>query len=147
MDVFDNHGHLTEQALLALIQEESLEELERLEIAEHLAFCDQCLQRYTELLTDDTLLTPSPVCREGLGRRVRQRLVRMFPSRYATAAAAVALGNQNQERTHPLEQAGQAMTEWASSWPQSFQDAFSGLTGFFDFLGGGPSTTQGGTHP
>ncbi len=78
MDVFDNHGHLTEQALLALIQEESLEELERLEIAEHLAFCDQCLQRYTELLTDDTLLTPSPVCREGLGRRVRQRLVRMF---------------------------------------------------------------------
>lgn len=158
MDVFDNHGHLTEQALLALIQEESLEELERLEIAEHLAFCDQCLQRYTELLTDDTLLTPSPVCREGLGRRVRQRLVRMFTSRYATAAAAVALaltllwsgvglGNQNQERTHPLEQAGQAMTEWASSWPQSFQDAFSGLTGFFDFFGGGPSTTQGGTHP
>ena len=60
----------------------------------------------------------------------------MFTSRYATAAAAVALaltllwsgvglGNQNQERTHPLEQAGQAMTEWASFLAtEFFNDAF-----------------------
>lgn len=158
MEVFDKRGHLTAQALRALVRNDPLEELERLEIAEHLAFCDQCLQRYTELLTDDALLTPSPLCREGLYRRIRRRVVRLVTSRYATAAAAVALaltvlwsgadlGGRTQERPRPLEQAGTALTEWAADWPQRFQDTFSGLTGFFDSLGDGPSTTQGGTQP
>ena len=90
MERFDDHGHLTDAALLALIRQEPLDELERLEMAEHLSFCDRCLQRYTELLADDVLLVPSPACREGLRRRIRRRAVRLFTSRYATAAAAVA---------------------------------------------------------
>lgn len=161
MDRFDPHGHLTDQALLALIREEPLDELERLEIAEHLAFCDRCLQRYTELLTDDVLLVPSPACHEGLRHRIRRRVVHMFTSRYATAAAAVALAltllwsgaglssrpQADQEHARPLIQAGTALSEWAAAWPQRFQDAFSGLTGLFDHLGDTPSTTQGGTHP
>ena len=158
MACFDSHGHLTDQALRALIQEEPLEELERLEIAEHLAFCDQCLQRYTELLTDDTLLTPSPACREGLARRIRRRVIQMFTSRYATAAAAVVLAltllwsgmglrEQAPDRSRPLEQANAILTQWAASWPERFQDAFSGFTGLFDSLGSGPNTTtQGGIH-
>lgn len=160
MECFDNHGHLTDQALRALVREAPLEELERLEIAEHLAFCDRCLQRYTQLLTDDALLTPSPACREGLRRRIRRRLVHIFTSRYATAAAAVVLaltllwsgmglGNRprTQEEPRPLVQAGTALTEWAAAWPQRFQDAFSGLAGLLDHLGDTPNTTQGGTHP
>ena len=158
MELFDPHGHLTEQALLALLRGEPLEELSRLEIAEHLAFCDRCLQRYTQLLTDRTLLSPSPACREGLYRRIRRQAVRLITSRYATAAAAVALaltvlwsgadlGRRSQDRPRSLEQAGQVMTQWAADWPRQFQDTFSGIAGWFDFLGGGPSTTQGGTHP
>lgn len=158
MECFDKYGHLTELALEALVGDGPLSELERLEVAEHLAFCDRCLQRYTELLTDDVLLTPSPVCREGLRRRIRRRVVRLFTSRYATAAAAVALaltllwsGAGLRERapnpSRPMEQAGDTLTEWAADWPRRFQDAFSGLTGWFDSLGDGPSTTQGGTQP
>ena len=158
MERFDDHGHLTDAALLALIRQEPLDELERLEMAEHLSFCDRCLQRYTELLADDVLLVPSPACREGLRRRIRRRAVRLFTSRYATAAAAVALAltvlwsgaglsGRAQGRPRPLEQVGDALTEWAADWPQRFQDAFSDLAGWFDFLGDGPSTTQGGTQP
>lgn len=91
MESFRHDGHLTEEALLALVRQDPLEELERLEMAEHLAFCDQCLQRYTELLSADVLLTPRQSCREPLLGRIRRRTVRFVTSRYATAAAAVVL--------------------------------------------------------
>ena len=47
MELFDPSGHLTDRALLALVRNEELDELARLELAEHLAYCDRCLQRYT----------------------------------------------------------------------------------------------------
>ena len=45
MDLFNTHGHLTDDALKNLFGGGSLTELERLEIAEHLDFCDECLMR------------------------------------------------------------------------------------------------------
>ena len=39
LDLFDQNGHLTDEALQALIREEDLDELQRLEISEHLSFC------------------------------------------------------------------------------------------------------------
>ena len=156
MELFDPSGHLTDRALLALVRNEELDELARLELAEHLAYCDRCLQRYTALLADATLLVPAHSCRESLWRRIQARTLRLLTSRYATAAAAVALaltllwggaGPHRQDRPRPLAEAGTAMTEWAADWPQNFQDAFSGLAGWFDSLGSEPGTTQGGTHP
>ena len=91
MTCFRPDGHLTDAALTALVRGDGLEELDRLELAEHLAYCDQCLQRYTELLSEGALLTPARSCRESLRRRIRQRAVQLGVSRYATAAAAVAL--------------------------------------------------------
>lgn len=91
MELFANNGHLTEEALQALIWEQDLSELERLEIAEHLAYCDRCLQRYTVLLADVPLLSPEVSCQATLWRRIRQRTIRIFTSRYAAAAAAVVL--------------------------------------------------------
>lgn len=91
MTLFDSHGHLTDDALSALIRQEPMEPLEQLEIAEHLAFCDLCLQRYTEQLEREPLLTPAVSCREPLLRRIRARVFRLLTNRYATAAAAVLL--------------------------------------------------------
>ena len=91
MERFRADGHLTDEALLALIRQEEQSELERLEIAEHLAFCDACLQRYTELLAESPLLTPVSSCRQSLWQHLRARAARLLVSRYATAAAAVAL--------------------------------------------------------
>ena len=150
MTCFRPDGHLTDAALTALVRGDCLEELDRLELAEHLAYCDQCLQRYTELLSEGPMLTPARSCRESLRRRIRQRAVQLGVSRYATAAAAVTLaltllwGSGNLSgRVHStapslLERAGTALTKWT--------DAFSGL---FDNFGVSPRNdlTQGGTHP
>lgn len=87
MTCFRPDGHLTDAALTALVRGDCLEELDRLELAEHLAYCDQCLQRYTELLSEGPMLTPARSCRESLRRRIRQRAVQLGVSRYATAAA------------------------------------------------------------
>ena len=75
MTCFRPDGHLTDAALTALVRGDCLEELDRLELAEHLAYCDQCLQRYTELLSEGPMLTPARSCRESLRRRIRQRAV------------------------------------------------------------------------
>ena len=88
---FQPDGHLTDDALRALIQQADLDELTRLELSEHLAYCDRCLQHYTELLTDDVLVFPAQSCRETLWTRVRRRAARIFLNRYATAVAAVGI--------------------------------------------------------
>jgi len=88
MEVFRADGHLTDEALLLLIQEGVPEELTRLEIAEHLAFCGECLERYTRLLDAAPLLTPARSCERSLWARIRARAIQAFTSRYATAAAA-----------------------------------------------------------
>ena len=87
MTCFRPDGHLTDAALTALVRGDCLEELDRLELAEHLAYCDQCLQRYAELLSEGPMLTPARSCRESLRRRIRQRAVQLGVSRYATAAS------------------------------------------------------------
>lgn len=54
MELFDKNGCLTDEGLQAL-QAGRLDELGRLETAEHLAYCGKCMNRYTALLTADAL--------------------------------------------------------------------------------------------
>lgn len=91
--VFRDDGHLSGEALLALANnEDRFGELERLEMAEHLAFCGECLQRYTALLENEAaLLVPARSCQKSLWTRIRSRAIRTVTGRYATAAAAVTL--------------------------------------------------------
>lgn len=57
MELFDAKGCLSEEGLQALVGGQ-LDETQRLEAAEHLAYCDRCMDRYTTLLTDDVLEQP-----------------------------------------------------------------------------------------
>lgn len=149
MEVFRLDGHLTDEALTALAQGGDLDELERLEIAEHLSFCDLCLQRYTDALTDVPLLTPQRACREALWRRIRLQALQLITSRYATAAAAVALaltvvwGSGTPAPTQPPEERpalSQRVHLHLSWWNTSLDQAVSGISDFFQ-------TIQGGTNP
>ena len=162
MTVFRPDGHLTEDALISLTAGRPLDELGRLEIAEHLAYCDRCLQRYTELLAESPLLTPERPCHTGLRRRILGRTVRLAVSRYATAAAAIALAltllwgsagiSVPAGRSDPpfWMQAGGSVTAWTDTWPRQLSDALSSLSGIFSGFGGETpqtDTTQGGSHP
>ena len=86
MERFHTDGHLTDEALAALIRDGRPDELSRLEIAEHLSFCDVCLQRYTDLLSGTTLLEPERSCSgrgPGADHAVGRRKDPVLPSRAA----------------------------------------------------------------
>ncbi len=57
MERFLPDGCMSDEGLQALI-DGNLDELGRLEAAEHLSYCDRCMDRYTLLLTEDALQKP-----------------------------------------------------------------------------------------
>lgn len=80
MELFHENGHLTSEGLKALT-EGRLDELARLEAAEHLSFCDECLVRYTALLEDAPLAAPKAPLAPGVWQRIRRRTWRIVTSR------------------------------------------------------------------
>lgn len=98
-DLFDENGHLTDDTLVALIHSSAdnagnaddavdFNELQRLEIAEHLSFCDKCVLRYTELMTDEALLTPSDLVVPGVMNRLEKEARRQSFSKWASMIMA-----------------------------------------------------------
>ena len=152
MEIFRHDGHLTDGALAALVAGEPLDETARLEIAEHLAYCDLCLQRYTDALAGAPLLTPERSCRESLWRRIRARTIRIFTSRYATAAAAVALAltvlwgsaGMTLPEGFPLPEDRPTVSDGLRKWNESLDNAMSGVNDFFDGLSRMAPPVQGG---
>ena len=91
MELFDRtSGCLTDERLQALADGQ-LDELSRLEAAEHLAFCDACLDRYTALLAGPMIVQPPQDLQKPVWQRIRSQMFRVLTNRYATAAAAVAI--------------------------------------------------------
>ncbi len=157
MTAFRDDGHLSGAALTALAENgDGFGELERLEIAEHLAFCDECLRRYTALLEDEAaLLVPERSCRKSLWSRIRIRALRTAASRYATAAAAVALaltvlwGGRGVELTRPVlpedrPSISRRLSGLTGELNDSLRETVSGLSDFFDGLRPG-QFIQGGS--
>ncbi len=91
MELFDRtSGCLTDEGLQALADGQ-LDELSRLEAAEHLAFCDACLDRYTALLAGPMIVQPPQDLQKPVWQRIRSQMFRVLTNRYATAAAAVVI--------------------------------------------------------
>lgn len=84
LELFRDDGCLTDEGLQALLDGQ-LDELGRLEAAEHLAYCDRCVDRYTALLTGGAL-EEAP---RGMSRPVIQTVwVRVMQNVYGRAAVA-----------------------------------------------------------
>lgn len=94
MNLFDNEtGHFTEEGLDSLIAG-NLDELQSLEAAEHLSFCDSCCGRYAALLTEDVLLQPEHPVTQPVMQRIQKRRNAIFFNRGLKVglAACLALG-------------------------------------------------------
>lgn len=89
-DLFDRGGCLTAAGLQAL-QDDRLDDLGRLEAAEHLTFCDRCLARYTALLERIQLAAPMRDLIPQVQALMRLRRFRVLTNRYVSTAAAIAL--------------------------------------------------------
>lgn len=90
MNLFLENGHLTQEGLDALVAG-TLDEMQSLEAAEHLSFCDACLLAYTERLTEDTWQTPPQPMENTIWQKIRRRVLCITVNRYAVAAVAACL--------------------------------------------------------
>ncbi len=89
-NLFDTAGCLPPSGLEAL-RDDRLDELGRLEAAEHLTFCDRCLARYTALLESIQLSAPMRDLIPQVQALMRLRTFRIMTNRYVSVAAAIAL--------------------------------------------------------
>ena len=111
MELFDQNGCLTEEGLHAVIGGQ-LDELGRLEAAEHLSYCDKCMDRYTALLTADVLEEPPRSARGAVmgtiwvRRNGAQLAARNHPDHGAGTAGQARAGRRT--HPHPAGTAGQA---------------------------------------
>lgn len=90
LELFNDQGCLTDEGLQALIAG-SLDEMGRLEAVEHLAYCDRCLKRYTDLLSGEVLLEPPKDLSVPVRRGLMMNLMHTVWGRGVVAAAAVLL--------------------------------------------------------
>lgn len=150
-EFFNIQGHLTDAALDTLI-DETADELQRLEIAEHLSFCDHCLERYTNRLTGEALVVPpaQPVpISETVLQKIRRRTRVVFFNRYATMAVAACFAmilwvsgafvvNANRmefKLLDAVQHGSQQFSEATSSFSEKLSDILQGLFNKFDAKG------------
>ena len=127
MELFDKNGCLTDEGLQAL-QAGGLDELGRLETAEHLSYCDKCMDRYTALLTADALETPPHSAHKAVMAAIWVRLMQNTWGRAAVATVAAVLV-LTLWRAGTLEQilhTGQQLNTWL---PQTTQQTEPELLG------------------
>ncbi|MFA9381968.1 MAG: hypothetical protein ACERKO_13015 [Acetanaerobacterium sp.] len=90
-ELFYDNGHITRRALESLAEEAQSDELARLELAEHLSFCDRCLDEYMALLDDSLLLSPPETQVPHIIKRVKRRARVLFFNRYVRVTVAACL--------------------------------------------------------
>lgn len=120
MELFNENGCLTDEGLQALVNGQ-LDELGRLEAAEHLSYCDHCLDRYTALLTADALEEPPRSVHKTVMGTIWVRLMQNTWGRAAVAAVAAVLA-LTMWRTGTLEQilsTGETVRSWLPETTQT----------------------------
>ena len=136
----DETGCLTDGALAGLM-EGSLDELQRLEVSEHLSYCDACVERYTALLADGVLLEAPELMKQSVLAALRRKAAKVFVNRYFHMAVAASLTlvlwgsgvfNSFGEVRPPEERNPEASISWRLN---SFaSDVSDGVTDFMDQL-------------
>ena len=120
MELFREDGCLSDEGLHALTAGQ-LDELGRLEAAEHLSYCDKCMDRYTALLTADVLEEPPRSARGAVMGTIWVRLMQNTWGRAAVAAVAAVLA-LTMWRTGTLEQilsTGETVRSWLPETTQT----------------------------
>lgn len=142
MELFRKDGHLSDEGLRAVLGG-SLTELESLEAAEHLSFCDDCLVRYTCLLEGCELLQPqaplSSSVLHKLGRKARTIFFGKITKIAVAAVMAVALWSTGTftvmaHYTTPPSPKPEVRSEAPHSMGESLNQAVNSVNQFFSGL-------------
>lgn len=140
--LFNDDGHISENGFLALIEESELPMLPRLELSEHLDFCDICVDRYTGYLMPETLMDPleetAPVVLKGLKKRFMNILLNRT-CRVATAAGLTLviwmgviyggdIGVTSRSFSENAWQSGESFQQMAGDWSKGIADFIGGFS-------------------
>ena len=116
MELFREDGCLTDEGLQALVGG-SLDEWGRLEAAEHLSYCDRCMDRYTALLTGAVLEQPPRDLSRPVSRAILIRLMQNVYGRMAVAGVAAVLALTIWRSGQPGADPGPGGTRWRLTPP------------------------------
>ncbi|MGL4790109.1 MAG: hypothetical protein ACRCW1_01765 [Anaerotignaceae bacterium] len=92
MEIFKENGHLTEYAF-ELLKNNEASQMDRLEISEHLSFCDECLMEYTDFLMCNELIEPSVSVKMSVMKGVHRKIRQIFVNRYSRTIVAASLAS------------------------------------------------------
>ncbi len=127
---FNQDGHILPDALRMLALGADSDELTRLELAEHLSFCDRCLDAYMACLDDSLLIDPPESQAQTIIARAKQKARILFFNRYTRVAVAACLAitlwatgvfstefaKKNQELIATVGTSAAALTQRVEQW-------------------------------
>ena len=87
MTIFNQNGHITAEGFFLLVTEKA-DEMQRLELSEHLSFCDRCLEQYLVEMEKITLLEIEESVAKRVIKKVRHKTALLAHKRFGTAVAA-----------------------------------------------------------
>ncbi len=92
-ELFNKDGHITEYGFKLLIEDNNLNELNRLEISEHISFCEECLSKYITLLDNSVLISPTkttvPVIMKEIIKDTSKFYLKQYISMFVAACFAL----------------------------------------------------------
>ncbi len=89
---FKSNSHISRHGFESLINL-SASEMHRLEMAEHLSFCDECIEKYTSLLTQDVLIESNLRVKQSVMKKIHGKIYKALINKYTIyiSAACIAL--------------------------------------------------------
>lgn len=90
MTIFNQNGHISAEGFFILVTEKA-DEMQRLELSEHLSFCDRCLEQYLSEMEKITLLETEQSIAKRVINKVRYKTAFLAQKRFGTAVAAACI--------------------------------------------------------
>ncbi len=87
---FEHNTHISNYGFNSLISG-TASEMQRLEMAEHLSFCDECTDKYVEMLTNDKLMNTKVSVKKNVMQRIHGKIYKALINKYTIYASAACI--------------------------------------------------------
>lgn len=141
MELFYDNGHISNEGFAALAAG-TLDDMQSLETAEHLSFCDSCLMEFSEFVEKGHMLRPEKPLKGKIMKRVKRQGLAVVFRKYATVAAAACMAivmwnTVNgaaflKPARHDDASFFDSARQFFSSFDESGQKISNGINNFFD---------------
>lgn len=90
MAIFSENGHIAAEGFFLLVTEKA-NDIQRLELSEHLSFCDGCLEQYLKEIEKITLLETEQSIAKRVIKSIKYKTAFLAQKRFGTAVAAACI--------------------------------------------------------